>query len=381
MITRLRVENYKSLKDFDLRLKPLTVFVGANNAGKSNILDCFSLLADLINQGAGAIHSRGGFRDLVWNGEINRSISFIFEGVVEWKGKHNFTYHLELVGGPDHFSIAKEQFSVIVDGEPRPLLRQEPQGGVTLLNEDGVATNFFNGDRSSPSLRVTPSIAPNSFTALFVKGVSQWTRFSFESSKMQVPPPARRETTLEQAGANLSAVLHTLQTEYPRDFQRVKEALQVVVPELEDLYTPLTEGGQTLVRIREQGLSFATPLWALSDGTLHALAILASLYVPTPPPILCFEEPENFVHPRVLEVFLDAFQDISSRGQVLISTHSPYLVNLLRPENLVIVEKVNGATKARPASKQRGIKEALRVLGLGEYWYSGAMGGVPRSVS
>ncbi|MSQ10025.1 MAG: hypothetical protein EXR52_03360 [Dehalococcoidia bacterium] len=150
-----------------------------------------------------------------------------------------------------------------------------------------------------------------------------------------------------------------------------------MVPEIEDLYTPLTEQGQTLVRIKGRGLRKVTEVWSLSDGTLHTLGILAALYAPEPPDIMVFEEPENYVHPRVLDVLAEVFREASDLSQVLISTHSPYLLNLLEPEDIVVIEKLDGATRATPAVRKKGLKPALQALGLGEAWYSGSIGGIP----
>ena len=168
-----------------------------------------------------------------------------------------------------------------------------------------------------------------------------------------------------------------MQTEYPPQFEHLKDLVRVVVPEIEDLYTPLNEQGAAYARVRERGLTMHVPLWALSDGTIHTLAILTALLTPDPAPVMCFEEPENFVHPRVLDVLVEAFREASESAQILISTHSPYLLNLLDPKDVVVVEKAEGATIAKPATKMTGLTDALGALGLGEAWYSGAIGGVP----
>jgi predicted ATPase len=115
----------------------------------------------------------------------------------------------------------------------------------------------------------------------------------------------------------------------------------------------------------------------MSDGTLRVLGCLAALYSPASPPLICFEEPENYVHPRLLELMVNLLKGASEKTQVLINTHSPYLVDFLDPGDLFIVEKVNGETQVKRAEDKKGIKEALKTLGLGEMWYSGGLGGIP----
>jgi predicted ATPase len=123
----------------------------------------------------------------------------------------------------------------------------------------------------------------------------------------------------------------------------------------------------------------------MSDGTLRLLGHLATLYLPQPPPLVCFEEPENYVHPRLLELIVDLLKypptpnpsREGSETQVLVTTHSPYLIDRLEPEDLMIVEKKEGKTEVKGVDDIKEIKEALKTLTLGEMWYSGDLGGVP----
>lgn len=100
MIKRLRVKNYKSLKYLDLQLKPLTVLVGANNAGKSNILDAFQFLGEFVQQGQGAVNKRGGFPDMVWDGQLEgHGISLDIDGEITIQSqRRRFSYHIDLAG-------------------------------------------------------------------------------------------------------------------------------------------------------------------------------------------------------------------------------------------------------------------------------------------
>ncbi len=135
--------------------------------------------------------------------------------------------------------------------------------------------------------------------------------------------------------------------------------------------------GQTFIRIREHGLNAWIPSWGMSDGTLRFLGYLVTLYSPEPPGLICFEELENYIHPRLLELMVDIIRNATERTQILLTTHSPYLVDLLTPGELYIVEKKEGRTQVKRAADRKKIHEALQELGLGEMWYSGSLGGVP----
>jgi predicted ATPase len=115
----------------------------------------------------------------------------------------------------------------------------------------------------------------------------------------------------------------------------------------------------------------------MSDGTVRFLAHLGVVFGASPPPLVCFEEPENFIHPHSLELLAHVLEKASARSQILLTTHSPYLLNFLEPEDVIIVEKHEGATKASRPEHQGAIKEALKTLGLGEIWYAGSLGGTP----
>src|SRR5688572_24180085 len=151
MITRLLVKNYKSLKSMDLRLRPLSVFVGPNNSGKSNILDAILLLSGLVNEGAGAVHSRGGYADIVWNAELRRSIAFSYEGKLRATKGKKFTYSLELAGGPQHFSLTKELLTVRTNATEKTLLEfQASSGNTEVFDEAGSQKGWVGATGSQP---------------------------------------------------------------------------------------------------------------------------------------------------------------------------------------------------------------------------------------
>jgi predicted ATPase len=173
--------------------------------------------------------------------------------------------------------------------------------------------------------------------------------------------------------------LHTLHSSYRRAFREIEELI-TQIPGVEELFTELTEQGRTYTTLKERGVSLNIPNWAMSDGTLRLLAHLAVVYLPTPPPLVCFEEPESKLHPWSHEHLVEILRRLSKRTQVLVSTHSPLFLDRLRTEtnDLIVVEKPEGKTTCKRISGRKGLKKALQVLGLGELWYSGGIGGVPQ---
>jgi len=382
-INRIVVKNYKSLKNLGLDLKPLMVFVGPNNSGKSNIFDCLWFLSEFVKMEPGvATRRRGGFEQIVFNGKIEQTISIQLEGSIRVKDKEQpYWYLIELNGDKwGNCFIQHEEFRLVEkDGKKDILKYPDEKGSAIVYDEGGKQISSYGAGRDRSYLYYFRD--PDHYPILgdFSNEVQSWAFFNLLPPSMRSPLPVRRELQLQSYGENLSAVLHVLQSEYPDRFREIEDILKSAVPELKELSTGLTahEAGQTYVRILEKNLATSIPAWGMSDGTLRVLGCLAALYSPASPQLICFEEPENYVHPRLLELMVDLLKGASQKTQVLINTHSPYLVDFLDPGDLFIVEKVNGETQVKRAEDKKGIIEALKTLGLGEMWYSGGLGGVP----
>jgi predicted ATPase len=382
MLTKLGVKNYKSLEDVTIPLRPLTVFVGPNNAGKSNILDCLLFLQELLELGAPSVSSRGGFRYLVWGGDLKRQIEIELDAcILDTSGvEHLIVYRVEIAGGPRHYAISREICSEHLDGQERRLLEFPiEQGGVEVWDESRRKTTSWSSSEVGRRLCLSHCQDPNSYPTLsaLAEAVHNWAFYNFVPSRMEQPGPAKRDLRLQKEGENISSVLHTFQSEWGESFAEVEELLKAAVPEMERLLTPLTEESQTYLAIEERGFPLRIPSWAMSDGTLRFLGQLGALLSPDPPFMACFEEPENCIHPGLLELVVDVLKSASQRIQILVATHSPDLLNFLSPEDLLIVEKEDGKTQCREAKDIAGVKEALKTLSLGELWYSGHLGGVP----
>ncbi len=377
-LTQITIKNYKSLANLQLKMTPFMVFVGPNNAGKSNIFDCFLFLSEFVKMGTGATKPRGGFEQLVFNGAITQTISIELQGLIKVQDEERlYKYFIELIGDRlGNCYNKRETLSVVEDGErmllelpepPNSAVVSEGAGGSLPVSREKSCLSYFDDQGGYPILgRIATEI-------------QNWAFFNLLPPLMRSSLPVKRELQLHPWGENLPVVLHALQTENPQRFKKIVDILGSAVPELEELTTGLTahEHGQTYVRMRERGLKISIPAWAMSDGTLRLLGLLVTLYSPSLPPLVCFEEPENYVHPRLLELLVDLLRNASEKTQVLVATHSPYLVDRLEPEDLIIVEKREGKTQIRILEDKKAIREALKTLTLGEMWYSGDFGGVP----
>jgi len=403
MLDQIHIRNYKSLKDVALDLRAFNVLIGPNNAGKSNVFDCLRLVSELSRSQQGVpVQSRGGFSSVIWNGEIKNSIGVQVCGHEpsfpdQDSDRYRFKYEMYLAGGPTHFQIASERFrardaspaGAVLNPSEEGLFKAGPDGRVLLefpVERNMVRVNDPSGNKiweNSPQPPLSLCLAsfndPARFPLVgdFAVQVRDWAVYNFVPSLMERPLQVRKDLRLQERGENFGAVLHSHHAEFGSNFRKIEEWLQKALPEVSELLSGLTEQGQTYAQIEERGLKVRIPSWAMSDGTVRFLAHLLVVFGASPPPLVCFEEPENYIHPHLLELLAHVLKKASTRSQIMLTTHSPYLLNFLEPEDIIIVEKREGATEASRPKDIGAIKEALKTLGLGEMWYAGSLGGTP----
>lgn len=170
-----------------------------------------------------------------------------------------------------------------------------------------------------------------------------------------------------------------LREQHPERLTEIFKVLQQRIPRLEKIIDEPLADGRLLLRIKDA--PFEQPILArfASDGTLKMLAYLVVLYDPAPPQLIGVEEPENFLHPRLLPILAEECRRASGRSQLLVTTHSPFFLNSLRPEEVrVLFRGADGYTRAERASDLRGIPQFIQHgAALGDLWMEGHLGGDP----
>ena len=154
----------------------------------------------------------------------------------------------------------------------------------------------------------------------------------------------------------------------------MKDGIQTV----RDAASELTLESTVFMSMEEDDLEGRLPIGTLSDGTLRFLAHIAVFRQPNPPTMFFLEEPENYIHPRLLEKLAEEIKIPSLRFPILINTYNPLFVDKLDPETIVIVERNKGGTITNPVASSDDLQKLIREmeLELGDIWYSGALGGV-----
>jgi predicted ATPase len=384
ILTHIKIQNYKSLKDFSLDLSPFMVFVGRNNVGKSNIIDCLQFLSDFVVNGDKAVKERGGFQDIVFNRDFTNTIHIELSMDIasnQSPKRKQCEYIIELESDRHgHCFNKKETFSLL--GKKKKTLLEFPvHGHGTAILRDETGEQISEVGHSGPGSFLYPfsDRERSPILADFSSELEKWKNFNLAPQLMTESYQVQTGLRLQSFGQNVASVLHTLQTGYPREFKEIEEILRFAIPEIEELTTGLTDHAvpQTYIRVKEKHFSKPTPSWAISDGVLRLLGILTAVYSPEFPSLACFEEPENYIYPKALQLIVDLLKSASEQMQVLVTTHSPLIVDYLKPEDLYLVTKETGETRVKRAKDKKGIREALRTLGLGEMWRSGSLNKIP----
>jgi predicted ATPase len=383
MIKKLQVKNYKSLKNLDLELGNRNILVGPNMSGKSNLIDCLRFLSRICISGVTqAFLDRGGFQEVVWKGKEEGPIYF---GLTIKQNRNIeeqkiYEYEISIVGSPTGLiSIEREYLTVKVAEQVSTLIDlRNGQGEIT--HPDGrPAFNIADPSRSALEFSVP------GWEGMGVKGyIAGWRYYHLSPDVMKKPNAAVAQQYLIEDGQNFSSWLMTLYTSFPNEFSLIKQVAKDSLPGLEEILTPPTQFGTTYLTTREKYLKQPVNIWHMSDGEILFLAWLSLIFAPDPfgAPLFCVEELENHLHPRLLETLVEVLNQRQKElgpqaAQIIVTTHSPYFVDKMNLDDLIVFEKSEGATKCtKPASKSH-LRELLEreELGLGDLWYSGALGG------
>ena len=197
---------------------------------------------------------------------------------------------------------------------------------------------------------------------------------SVDSTRGQ--PEAGPQRRLSRTGDNLANVIQYLGEQHPERLNRIFDALRARVPRIEKVLAEAMPDGRLLLTIKDAPFDSPIPARFASDGTLKMLAYLVLLYDPAPPPFIGIEEPENFLHPRLLYGLAEECRAAGERGQLLVTTHSPFFLNALRPDEVrVLYRDEQGYTQAVLASEIEGISEFISEGALlGHLWLEGHFG-------
>jgi predicted ATPase len=378
-IEELSVINYRALRNLNLKgLTPLTVFLGPNGSGKSTIFDVFAFLSECFSVGLRkAWDKRGRFKELRTRGSDG---PIVFELKYREKPKSPIiTYHITIEEGRKGPYVAEEwlQWRRGSKGKPFRFLDFEMGAGKVITGEDPDERDQRMEERlDSPEMiaaNTLGQLAKHPRVSALRRFITGWYLSYLTADNTRGTPEAGPQERLSATGDNLPNVIQYLKEQHEDRLDQILKTLSRRVPQLERVYAELMPDGRLLLQIKDA--PFERPILAkfASDGTLKMLAYLTVLYDPDPPQLVGIEEPENHLHPRLLPELAEECREASARTQLMVTTHSPFFVNGLRPEELwVLYRDKNGYTQAKQAAKMKGIKEFMNQGALlGHLWMEG----------
>jgi predicted ATPase len=375
-IEYLRVKNYRALRDLELKgITPLTVFLGPNGSGKSTIFDVFAFLSECFSLGLRrAWDRRGRFRELRTRG-VDEPI--VIE--LKYREKKNnplITYHLAIAEGAKGPYILEEwlEWRRKQRGKPFRFLNFQGGEGQVITGElpDEQDERIFEQLSSQEMLAVNTlgQFAKHPRVSALRRFITGWYLSYLTADNARGTPEAGPQERLSATGDNLPNVIQYLKEQHPERLQKILETLSSRIPRLERVDAEMMQDGRLLLQIKDA--PFAQPILAkfASDGTLKMLAYLMVLYDPDPPQLVGIEEPENHLHPRLLPELADECRAASAISQLMVTTHSPFFVDTLKPEELwVLYRDEKGHTQARRTSNMQGIREFIdQGATLGQLW-------------
>ena len=378
-IESLRIENYRVLRNIELtQLKPLSVFLGPNGSGKSTLFDVFAFLAECFTEGLRrALDKREGFKELRTRG-CDGPIAFELKYREEPKTPI-ITYHLSINEKAEGPFVETEwlQWRCGSRGKHVRFLDFHHGKGSVIPGETPDKTDKAIDEYLDDPTTIAASMLGQSAQH---PRVSALRRFIIDWHLSDLSTDATRQATndgaqkrLSATGDNLPNVIQYLQERYPERLEKIISSLSNQVPRLETVDTELTMSGRRLLKIKDA--PFEQPILAkyTSDGTLKLLSYLALFHDPKPPQLIGIEEPENYLHPRLLTGLVGEFLGVLMFSQLIITTHSPHLVNELSAEEVwVLYRDEQGFTGCKRASEMLGVEHLLDAgAKLGKLWMEG----------
>ena len=415
-IEGIRIKNYRVLKDITLgklwntpdaqALTPMTAVIGKNGVGKSSLFDAFGFLSDCLKLGveeACDARGRGGFGpirtqgsedpvefEVHYRGESRaRPITYELGIDLDDKNRPYVVYELlhQYYGEQERSKILL--FLAMIGGEGvvwkgATQGRQVDEEGIDLrtlkqrlAGEESPEAEYIElEDKRKLGIATLGALKQHPRIATFREFMEGWYLSYFTPDAARGLPLAGPQRRLNAHGDNLGNVVQFMEREHPDRFERILERIAERVPGIDRIDTERSADGRLLLRFNDRG--FTDPFYAqqMSDGTLKVFAYLLMLEDPDPPPFICIEEPENGLYHKLLEVLAAEFRrhatGESNTSQIFVTTHQPYFVDALKPEETWLLEKeADGFATIRRASDDPVVKAMVdEGLPLGSLWYS-----------
>ncbi|BAY18140.1 putative ABC transporter ATP-binding protein [Anabaenopsis circularis NIES-21] len=392
-IHKIKLQNFLSYgsEGDDIELQPLNVLIGPNTSGKSNLIEAIGILRATPTDLPASFRQGGGVSEFLWKGDEESSTAEL-QAVIDYPIKlQNLRYKLNFTAVAQRVEIVDEvvddeystpgenesNFYYRFDnyGEPAFTIREKDNSGIErryeefwaleLLVDQSILSQVQEARRYPEITYLRNQFANIALYRDFPVGCHGKLR---DVQKVDLP-----EHPLLEDGSNLGLVLNNLK--YKIGGKKIIEKLKIFYSSAEEIDVRIY-GGTVQIFIREEDLIQPIPASRLSDGTLRYLFLMALLLDPTPPPLICLEEPEIGLHPDILPTIAEMLVEASQRTQLIVTTHSDALVSALSqyPEAILVCERDEKGSHLRRLEQDK-LKNWLEKYTLGDLWRMGEIGG------
>lgn len=390
LIRKIRLENLLSFgpDGQELDLGPLNVLIGRNGSGKSNLPAALSVLAAAPGDLPKPIRVAGGAGEWLWKGTDQPPVATIEATVDHPEGSAPLIYRLSFTAKAHRFTLVDE---TIENADPSPgdnqpsyyYRYQNHQPIVNNITEDGSweeqnidPTHIKRGASVMSQLKDPVHMPQMDYLAKKFEKIliyPQWSFDKYSPPRLGIPTDMPAGLLLDDA-SNLALVINNLLNK-PTIRREILEKIRVFDPDVEDVVTSV-QSQALQINFHEKGLQHPVSAMHLGDGALQYLCLLAVLYNPVTPSLICLSEPETHLHPDIIPEVAKLLIEASSRTQIIVTTQSDMLIDSLTelPESVVVCEKINQSTQLNRLNPEQ-MQHWLDEYRLGDLWTSGEIGG------
>lgn len=367
-LDKITIEGFKSIRSLEnFELKPLNVLIGGNGAGKSNFIDFFRLLRAMMqlplpNLESTNLHtfiqSSGGSDDFLFNGpKITKQIEAEL-----FFGQNGYRFILAPTA-VETFFIAREETYYKHSGQPWKLIGQ------------GIQVPQLLNEKNKPGVSGGQSVAWHIYDS-----IDAWTIYHFHDTSIFAP--MRRSETIHDHNylrfdaANIAPYLFYLLNTNNNTYRQIVETIRLAAPFFGDFILQPDMNEKVRLLWKQKGSDYPLKPHHLSDGTLRFICLVTALLQPNLPYTIIIDEPELGLHPYAISILAELIKATSRRIQLVICTQSPTLVDNFEPEDIVVVNRENGASTFRRLD-QKDLSAWLEDYSLGELWQKNIISGGP----
>ncbi len=369
-INSIRIQGYRPFKDMTATFQPLEVLVGANGSGKTSLFEFLKFLRDSLKDDipseivGGSIGQRifhaGGPDKFWWSLEIDLGLRRPLRYQGELLGPVGATKVVfeRVISKPLDTEHGGTMFLNVQNGVGRlydPEIKRIKHQDITLKRPNQLALGRMNN----------PAFSSLNTLREYIEDWRFFSSFKINNERLRQPVPIEQEPELKEDASNLSSVLHFLFSEHPAIFEELQTFLRLAVPGFKRLSVKARGGpGQVLAFWQETGqekdeLSLAD----LSDGVLRLVSWFVLCLHPSPPPLICIDEPDQGVHPRTLPILAGLFERASANTQLILATHASYFLLQFRLENIAVMRKEMGKAVYIKPETSKWLRNSLDEFG------------------